>query len=201
MTNEEDAHASSILAAAIHVVGEYGYGPASLQDIADRAGVTGESIERQFPSKSMLMSEAAAWIFGDLALCLGTRMDSEPEGLPKIQAYIRSMIAYFVANPRYFHALAETMGSGELVGPPADRPKTRRWQGVADVLAEGQRQGVLGSFDTRAVAIVIGGGIDGLLAEWTDDPSFDISAAAEELANLVSSLSVGAVFAHNATML
>lgn len=194
MTDEEHAHAS-IVEAAMDVVAESGYGPASLADIASRADVPPALIEQQYPSKALLISEAVAWVYGDVAHYLGSRIDGAPDGLPKITAYIRSLTAYFYENPARFRALSEAIGSGELIGPPGDQPATRRWQAVADILADGQRKGMLGAFDPRALAIIIGGAIDGLIAESFADPTFDLLEATEELTRLVGSLTRGAVFA------
>ena len=47
----------------------------------------------------------------------------------------------------------------------------------------------------KSESTIIGGAIDGLIAEWSRDPTFDVPAAAEELADLVSALTRGAVFA------
>jgi TetR/AcrR family transcriptional regulator len=194
VTNDETTH-GSILAAAIEVVADAGYSSASLAGIAGRAGVSPVVIEDEFPSKSMLMAEAAAWIYGDQAHYIGSRIEAVPEGLPRVQTYIRSMCAYYYENPQHLRALGAVIGSGELVGPPSEHPSTRRWHALADLLTQGQRHGLLGAFDARAVAIIIGGAIDGLIAEWSRDPTFDVPAAAEELADLVSALTRGAVFA------
>lgn len=194
MTDDETTHAS-ILAAAITVVADVGYTSAPLSAIAAGAGVPEAVIEHQFQSKAMLMSEAAAWIFGDLAHYIASRIEPEPAGLPRIQMYIRAMCNYYYENPRHLRALGAVLGSGELVGAAGHRTSTRRWQAVAEILGDGQREGRLGTFDPKAVAIVIGGGIDGLLTEWASDPSFDLPAAAEELAGVMASLTQGAVFA------
>lgn len=194
MTNDETTH-GSILAAAIEVVADAGYSSASLAGIAGRAGVSPVVIEDEFPSKSMLMAEAAAWIYGDQAHYIGSHIEAVPEGLPRVQTYIRSMCAYYYENPQHLRALGAVIGSGELVGPPSEHPSTRRWHALADLLTQGQRHGLLGAFDARAVAIIIDGAIDGLIAEWSRDPTFDVPAAAEELADLVSALTRGAVFA------
>ncbi|WP_072803797.1 TetR/AcrR family transcriptional regulator [Rhodococcoides yunnanense] len=193
MTNDEDTHAS-IVAAAVAVIAETGYASASLTTVAERADVPEATVVGLFGNKPTLIAMTMGWMYGDLAHYVGARLEGEPEGLPKIQAYIRAMNRYFFDNPGHIRVMGEVIGSGELVGPPGDQPATRRWQSVADMLAEGQRNGVLGKFDPRAVAIVIGGAIDGLLVEWTTDSSFDLIAATEELARMVSVLTRDAAF-------
>ena len=194
MTDDETTHAL-ILASAIAVVADVGYRSTSLTAVAAGAGVPESVVEHEFPSKAMLMSEAVAWIFGDVAHYMGSRIEAEPEGLPRIRMYIRALCTYYYDRPRYMRAMRAIVGSGELQGPTKYLSSAQRWRPAGDILAEGQRKGLLGQFDPRAVAIVIAGGIDGLFDEWSSDPSFDLPAAAGQLEALVAGLTRGAVFA------
>ncbi len=139
MTDDEETHAS-ILAAAIAVVADVGYRSASLSAVAAGAGVDAAVVEHRFPSKSMLMSEAAAWIYGDQAHYIGSRVELESEGLARIQAYIRTICTYYYERPRYLWALNSVIESGELVGFTGDRMSERWWQAPADMLADSQRR-------------------------------------------------------------
>nr|WP_296772775.1 hypothetical protein [Rhodococcus sp. (in: high G+C Gram-positive bacteria)] len=192
MTNDDDIH-GSVVAAAIDVVDDTGCESASLATIAERSGHSESAVVEIFPDFAALISATVAWMFGDVAHYVGSRIDEQPDGLPKIQTYIRAMNRYYFDNPKYLRVVAEVLGGG-IDGAPGDRTRERRWQAVADLLSDGQRRGLLGTFDTRAVAIVIGGGIDGLITEWTMDPEFDLLGGTEELVAMVESLTKGAVF-------
>ncbi|MFD9630946.1 TetR/AcrR family transcriptional regulator, partial [Streptomyces violascens] len=56
-----------------------------------------------------------------------------------------------------------------------------RWQGLAELLTKGQAAGCFREFDTRTVALAIGGAIDGVIAHWLVHPELDLDAAAAEL--------------------
>lgn len=191
MIDDEDLQASLIVA-TIDVIAENGYAAASLESVAQRAGVQAAAVDSDFPT---LVAVAMGWMYGELGIYVGTRIDAADDGLGKVQAYIRAMNGYFFDNPSHIRVMGEVIGAGELSGVPGERPRQRRWQALADLLDDGKRNGLLGSFDSRAVAIVIGGAIDGLIVEWTADPSFDLLSATEELVAMVDGLTRGAAFA------
>lgn len=194
MTEHEDLQAS-LVAATIDEVYESGYAAASLSSIAQRAGVDENVVEQHYPDLSTLVTVTMGWMYGDLGYYVGSRIEEASDGLGRIQAYIRAMVRYFYDNPKHVRVMGEVIGSGDLGGEPGDRTRERRWQALADLMSDGQRNGLLGDFDPRAVAIIVGGSIDGLIVEWTADSTFDLLAAAEALVDLVSTLTRGAAFA------
>lgn len=194
MTEDEELQ-GALVAATIDVIAESGYAALSIPAVAARAEIELDVVGGHFPDAATLVSVTMGWMYGDLAHRVGSRVEAEESGLPRVQAYIRAMNRYFFDNPKHIRVMGEVIGSGNLDGEPGIRPRERRWRAVAELLEDGQRHGRLGAFDTRAVAIVIGGAIDGLIVEWTEDPSFDLLAGTEELIDLVAGLTRGAAFA------
>jgi TetR/AcrR family transcriptional regulator len=72
---------------------------------------------------------------------------------------------------------------------PGSPAQASRWQSVAEILEQGQESGAFRRFDTRALALMINGAIDGVVAEWIGTPDLDLYAAELETAML---LAVGA---------
>jgi TetR/AcrR family transcriptional regulator len=70
---------------------------------------------------------------------------------------------------------------GTKLKTPGSHDTGGRWQGLAELLAAGQRAGSLRPFDTRTVALAIGGAIDGVVSHWLAHPEMDLDAAADEL--------------------
>jgi len=73
----------------------------------------------------------------------------------------------------------------KLAGHTTVRADPTRWKALANLLAAAQETGQMRDFDTQTVAVLIGGALDGLVAQWIAEPVFDLQAGAAELETFV----------------
>ncbi|MGZ0148738.1 TetR/AcrR family transcriptional regulator [Kribbella sp. WER1] len=180
LTFTEEARRAQLVDVTIALVAEQGYAAASLGRIAESAGITKAGILYHFPSKQALVEAAHAQVLDALVAEVGAAVDAaDPADGPA--AYIRSMVGYFRARPRHVRMLVEAMTS---VAPLTD--SEARWSAVADLVAAARAaRGVTSAMDLRSAALVIGGGIDAIVAESLRDPEYDALAAAELLVGVI----------------
>ena len=90
------------------------------------------------------------------------------------------MVRHLREHPQHVRIFAEAVIHG---GGP--RGRNERWQPLAALIEAAARDQGTECHDARAVAIIIGGAIDGIIAEQLDDPTFDSAQAAEVLVALL----------------
>ncbi|MCB5909204.1 TetR family transcriptional regulator C-terminal domain-containing protein [Streptomyces pinistramenti] len=95
-------------------------------------------------------------------------------------AYVRAMIGCQQANRRHARVITEMLledEGGTRLKPPGSHDTHARRQTLAALLAAGREADRPRQFDTRAVALAIGGAIDGVIAHWLVHPDLDAAAA------------------------
>jgi AcrR family transcriptional regulator len=181
----EIARRDQLVDSAIQLIAEQGHARASLSRIAKRAGVSKAAVLYYFKTKDDLLDAVLARVLGGLKAQIESSVRSTADPVEAVFAYLRSMVAYLTANPAHVRLIAEAPAIAELAGHPYVRADPDRWQPFADLLAAAQKSGQLRDFDTKPVAILIGGAVDGLVAQWLAEPGFDLSKAAAELETFV----------------
>lgn len=112
------------------------------------------------------------------------RVEREDDPRGALVAYVRAMIGYQQANRRHVRVIVEMLlddQGGTKLKMPGSHDTGGRWQGLAALLTAGQEAGAFREFDTRTVALAIGGAIDGVIAHWLVHPELGLDAASEEL--------------------
>lgn len=181
-TLTERARRAQLIEATIGLVNDHGYAGASLSKIAERAGITKAAVLYYYPSKSAVVRAAYDHVITSVTERVGAAVDAaDTAEMPA--AYIRSMIGYLRENPHHTRMLTEAMIHEDIHPNPAER-----WHPLAQLI-DAARAATDGSVpvpgDSRTLAIIIGAGINGIVAEQLTDPHYDTTAAAEQLVGLV----------------
>jgi TetR/AcrR family transcriptional regulator len=180
LTFTEQARRAQLIDVTIDLVAEQGYAAASLGRIAESAGITKAGVLYHFASKQVLVAAAHEHVLSTLVGAVGTAVE-EAGPADGVAAYIRSMVGHLQERPRHVRMLVEAMTS---VAPLTD--SKARWTAVAELIAAARNARELNAeVDLRSAALVIGGGIDAIVAESLRDSSYDAIAAADLLVAVV----------------
>lgn len=179
-TFTEEARRRQIIDGTIELVAERGPAAASLSAIAARAGISKAAVLYHFSSKDAVLDATMHHVLASYVAAVGERVDAAdgPEGM--LVAYLRGTIAYVRDHPAQVRVLVEG-----LVREPDVAAQPSRWQAVAGILVQGQESGVFRAFDARALALMINGAVDAVVAEWITAPDLDLDTAAAELETAV----------------
>ena len=180
LTFTEEARRAQLVDVTIELVAERGYAAASLGRIAESAGITKAGVLYHFPSKQALVEAAHEHVLSGVVATVGAAVEAAgPAGGPA--AYIRSMVGHLRERPRHVRMLIEAITSGASL-----TDSQARWSVVAELVSAARvARGLTGDVDVRSAALLIGGGIDAIVAESLTDPEYDAAAAAELLVEVV----------------
>jgi TetR/AcrR family transcriptional regulator len=184
----EAARRRQIIDCTIELVAECGPVGTSLSGIAARAGISKAAVLYHFTSKDAVLEATMAHVIDGFVAAVRARVEAAdgPEGM--LVAYLRGAVDYLRDHRSQVRVLTEGLirdRDGARTYAPGSVAGASRWQGVATILELGQRAGAFRRFDTRVLALVIGGALDGVVAEWLGDPDMDLGAAADELERAV----------------
>lgn len=128
-----------ILDAADMAFRELGFSNTSVEEIANRAGLTRKTVYNLFASKDDIAAQLIARVEADDATYRG-RMQAGEEALSLLQRVLLDSAAWCLANPALAR-LALSPAERPSLEPPADRPTFQKL--VRDILVLGQIQGVI----------------------------------------------------------
>ena len=173
-TFTERARRQQLIGVTIEQVAQRGFAGASLARIAEAAGITKAAVLYHFGSKDALVTAAHAEILESLVATVGEALEGAAVA-DRPSTYIRTMVAHFRDHPQHARVLA---AAGTQEG--FDHAREDRWAPLAGLLdaAAHARGDDAPAADSRALAVLIGGAIDGIVAEHLEDPAFDTDAAA-----------------------
>ncbi|MFD7167523.1 TetR/AcrR family transcriptional regulator [Streptomyces violascens] len=183
-TFTEQARRRQLIEATIDSIATRGYPATSLAAIAEQAGVSKAAVLYHYASKDKLTEATLAHVLGQFMAYVGERVEREADPKAALIAYVRAMVGYQQANRRHVRVIVEMLlddQGGTKLKTPGSHDTAGRWQGLAELLTKGQAAGCFRTFDTRTVALAIGGAIDGVIAHWLVHPELDLDAAAAEL--------------------
>ena len=172
---------------AIAAVAEVGYANATLAEIAARAGVSKGVVLYHFAGRDELVDELVAEVFARIAAYVEPRLAAATSARDFVRAYLLAWTGFYADHRREMFAIGDiwtslrTETGRPLLGPATIEPELAR---VEAVLEAGQRDGTLGSFDARVVAVSMKGALDALLAQLAADPELDLGAYGAALADL-----------------
>lgn len=178
-TFTEQARREQLLDVTIAQISSRGYGGASLSRIAEAAGITKAAVLYHFGSKDALVSAAHASVLDALVTSVGAAVE-QAAVVDRPAAYIRAMVAHLRDHPQHTGVLAEVGREKGFDHAPAER-----WAPLAGLIGAAHEAAgtsrAAGAVDSRALAVIIGGAIDGIVAERLADDAFDVGAAAQLL--------------------
>lgn len=183
-TFTEIARREQITRVAIAVIAENGYARTSLARIAEAAGLSNAAVLYYFKSKNAVLEGAYASVIGAVSESIYAAMVDAASAKDSIEAYVRSLVSYMVANPTHMRLLIEVLITSDNESRPANAGAPPRWTPLADAMTRAQADGDLRPFDARTYAIVLGGAIDAIFAESLTDPDYNLARAIDELITL-----------------
>jgi AcrR family transcriptional regulator len=176
-TLTEQARRAQLIDVTVRLIAEHGDAATSLARIAEAAGITKAAVLYHFRSKDALVRAAHESALTGLVEHVGRAVESaDAERAPAV--YIRSMVGYLRDHPGHTRVVIAAVSD-------EDRRSSQRWRPLADLMAAARRargadSGTEGP-DLRTTALIVGGGMDAIVAEHLDHPDYDPLAAAEEL--------------------
>jgi TetR/AcrR family transcriptional regulator, fatty acid metabolism regulator protein len=179
----EQARRGQIIACAIETIAELGYGQASLAQIGKRAKISKGVITYHFASKEELMQAVIDEVFGQFAAFVVARItDEQPWEVLRtflqanaefLKAHRTQLITLFeIAHHAHDRTLRGYNRAGDV-------------EHIAQVLAEGQQQGIFRNFDVQIMASSILALRDSLIAQSAKHPDLDIDHYVQEIIGLV----------------
>ncbi len=135
-----DRSRTLILDAAAGAFAELGFGGASMEEIARRAGLTRKTVYNLFKSKEDLALAFIAQVEAEPEPLYRARMAANENALDLLERVLADSAGWCLANPSLAR-LALAPSQRPDLAPPPDRPSFQRL--VRDVLVLGQGQGVI----------------------------------------------------------
>jgi AcrR family transcriptional regulator len=186
-TFTEAARRAQIIECAIETIATLGYAQASLAQIAKQAGISKGVITYYFASKEELIEQVVKGITTAAASFMRPQIEAAPTATAKLQAYLRSNIAYIAAHRMQMTAIIdivcnERTKDGQLrYHPGSEEPSL---EALEAMLHQGQDEGEFRAFDLRVMAVTIRGAIDAVGRFLVAHPTLDGEVYAQELVTL-----------------
>ncbi|PXX59251.1 TetR family transcriptional regulator [Nocardia tenerifensis] len=181
----EEARRRQIIASAVEVISEVGYGNASLARIAEHAGISKGVISYHFAGKDELMTQLVIQLYVSGGEYMRPKIEAATGARNMLLAYVESNLAFIAANTNYVAALTDVVLN---LRDAEGRPKFASAEGEREIIAplieimrEGQRTGEFGEFDPVVMAKSVRDVIDGAAGRAIREPDFDMDAYAAHL--------------------
>lgn len=152
-----------ILQAALEVVAEKGCHEASIDEIAEKAGIAKGTIYLYFRSKDSLMAALFRRGIEKMGAAIKVKVDSEASPVAQVRALIRE---HATETYRHIGFAKVLMSQSDLVAFPKELRQElmlayqEYFAYVKEVLQRGQAEGSLADFDAAIMARAIGGSIN-----------------------------------------
>ncbi len=153
-----------------------GYTNTSLARIAEHADISKSVITYHFSGKDELLRLVATQFFERAWQHMETQIVARDTAAGQVEAWIGSQLEFFHEHRTEFLAMSEIVTNHrEPDGSHAfAREVAEEVDGLAEILARGQRDQEFRSFDTRRVATIILRAADGVLGSWAMDETVDL---------------------------
>lgn len=169
----DDTRKQQILDIAIEEIIQKGYGNTSIEEIAARAGISKGVIYYHFNGKRELIERIYSALIDELFEYRKNRVETEVSARAKLRAYIHAYFEFMCKNRKTFVAMMEAgidLASDNKGNPWARDFNDRAFRFIAEILAQGQKNGEFRSFPPMVLAPVIQGALDGIAIHWFSDP-------------------------------
>ncbi|WP_232666177.1 TetR/AcrR family transcriptional regulator [Pseudonocardia sp. TRM90224] len=184
LTFTEEARRRQIVDCTIGLMSERGHAGTSLSAIAAAAGISKAAVLYHFTSKDKVIEAALAHVLDAYVAAVSQQVEAAPDAEGMIVAYIGAAMRHLGEHPTHVRVIVEVLANTGAAAP-GTTGATQRWQAVASMIDLGKEAGRFRDVDSRVMALAIGGALDGVVAEWIADPTFDLDAAATELQTAV----------------
>jgi TetR/AcrR family transcriptional regulator len=163
----EQFRRDTILAAARHVIARQGRGGASMQAIADEAGIAKGTLYLYFRDRDDLLQHTASLVFDELLAGL-TAVLEESRPLPKsLRALVRTNLKFFDENQDFLRVYMALRHAGDPAASRRRRQKAKQYTRYLKLmsrhLAEATGRGEMKAFDAERVALFFAEGLAAIL--------------------------------------
>ncbi len=156
-----------ILEAALEVFSHKGFHPATMDEIAEKAGVGKGTLYRYFETKEKLFAELVRLRLEELGTTAGSVIDGHDDVLTMISKYIRMYFEFFDRNQRLYRLIIqEQLDLGEHSPDEYFRKVMRAIPNLKRKVYEGTQQGILKDVDFQTVFYGTMGFAHGVIQKW-----------------------------------
>ncbi|SPJ15026.1 Transcriptional regulator, TetR family [Syntrophobacter sp. SbD2] len=156
-----------ILEAALEVFSHKGFHPATMDEIAEKAGVGKGTLYRYFETKEKLFAELVRLRLEELGATAGSVIDGRDDVLTMISKCIRMYFEFFDRNQRLYRLIIqEQLDLGEHSPDEYFRKVMRAIPNLKRKIYEGTQQGILKDVDFQTVFYGTMGFAHGVIQKW-----------------------------------
>ncbi len=156
-----------ILEASLEVFSQKGFHPATMDEIAEKAGVGKGTLYRYFETKEKLFAELVRLRLDELGRTAGSVMDGQDDVLTMISKYIRMYFEFFDRNQRLYRLIIqEQLDLGEHSPDEYFRKVMRAIPNLKRKVYEGTQRGILKDVDFQTVFYGTMGFAHGVIQKW-----------------------------------
>jgi AcrR family transcriptional regulator len=157
----------SILEAARHVIARKGRGGASMQAIADEAGVAKGTLYLYFRDRDDLLQHTGELVFEELLVRL-TAVLGEPRPLPEsLRDLVRTKLEFFDENQDFLRVYMALRHGADMAASRRRRRQAPRYaryvESLTHYLAAAAARGEMKPFDPERIALVFVEGVTAIL--------------------------------------
>jgi len=165
----EDQKRGELIKATYQVVAEKGYSAVTLQDIAERAGVSKGSTLYYFATKEELFLGALEWIIEKVHARIGEAVAAVDHPVEKVKAAIGAIFANAQESRQFFLAYSDFVSLGTRNKRFHDL-NARFYHGCCDldreIIEAGIQAGLFRKLDLDEASSMMRALVDGLMLQW-----------------------------------
>lgn len=173
----EVARRAQIVECAIETIAGVGYAQASLNQIAERAGISKSVISYHFAGKDELIQQVIAHVSAAGSAFMWPRVAAEPTSAGMLREYVRSSLEFMRTHPKHVAAVTDILTHYRSLTDDRGAQATP----LEERLRQGQRDGEFREFNPGVMAWTIRAAIDEAGRRFVTDPDLDLDEYAREL--------------------
>jgi TetR/AcrR family transcriptional regulator len=163
----EQYRRNSILEAARHVIAREGRGGASMQAIADAAGVAKGTLYLYFRDRDDLLQHTGGLVFEELLARLVSVLEEARPLSESLRALVRTNLEFFDENQEFLRVYMALRHAGDPAASRRRRRKAKHYarylEMLSQYLAEATARGEMKAFDPERVALFFSEGVAAIL--------------------------------------
>jgi AcrR family transcriptional regulator len=181
-----------VLQAALEVFAEKGFYVATVDEVAERAGLGKGTLYRYFANKEALFNELVRVRLEELEKCAQEVLDGQDDVLTMIIKYLRVYFEFFDRNQHLYRVIVqEHLDFGKQMQDLYIKKVMRRIPILKRKIYEATQQGIFKSVDFQTVFYGVMGFVHGVIQKWVaNDCSYSL---VDELPTVVETLFFGFV--------
>jgi TetR/AcrR family transcriptional regulator, fatty acid metabolism regulator protein len=165
----EDQKREELIKATYQVVAEKGYSAVTLQDIAERAGVSKGSTLYYFATKEELFLGALEWMIEKVHTRIGETVSTVDDPVEKVKAAIGAIFANAQESRQFFLAYSDFVSLGTRNKRFYDL-NSRFYHGCCnldrEIIEAGIKAGLFRQLDIDEASSMMRALVDGLMLQW-----------------------------------